>query len=89
MFVFLTAIFSETGAFGTGNSTSETFIRFIPLLLTSLAFLIALKARFLNLGVEGQLYIGAILAYILGAQLTAWSGLLAIPLVILAGFIGE
>lgn len=77
-----------TGAFGTGNSTSETFIRFIPLLLTSLAFLIALKARFLNLGVEGQLYIGAILAYVLGAQLTALSGIIAIPLVILAGFIG-
>lgn len=77
-----------TGAFGTKNSTSETLIRFIPLLLTSLAFSVALKARFLNLGVEGQLYIGALLAYLVGARMTSLHGIIAIPLIMVAGFIG-
>ncbi|KKL75549.1 hypothetical protein LCGC14_2053760, partial [marine sediment metagenome] len=58
-----------TGAFGNPLSISETLLRFIPLLLTAMAFLIALKARFLNLGVEGQLYIGALLAYLVGARM--------------------
>ncbi|KKM83543.1 hypothetical protein LCGC14_1308320 [marine sediment metagenome] len=77
-----------TGAFGTPNRISETLIRFIPLLLTALAFLIALKARFLNLGVEGQLYIGALLAYLVGARMGIIPGFIAIPLIFIAGFIG-
>lgn len=77
-----------TGAFGRLNSTSETFIRFIPLLLTAMAFLIAFKAQFLNLGVEGQLYIGALIAYLVGANLGALTGFIAIPLILIAGFMG-
>jgi len=77
-----------TGAFGRLNSTSETLIRFIPLLLTAMAFLIALKARFLNLGVEGQLYIGALLAYLVGARMETIPGFIAVPLIFIAGFMG-
>jgi len=77
-----------TGAFGRPNRISETLIRFIPLLLTAMAFLIALKARFLNLGVEGQLYIGALLAYLVGARMGIIPSFIAIPLIFIAGFIG-
>ncbi len=77
-----------TGAFGRQNSTSETLIRFIPLLLTAMAFLIALKVRFVNLGVEGQLYIGALLAYLVGARMGMLSGFIAIPLIFIVGFMG-
>ena len=77
-----------TGAFGNPNSFSETLIRFIPLLLTAMAFLIALKARFLNLGVEGQLYIGALLAYLVGARMEIVPSFIAIPLVFIGGFMG-
>ena len=76
------------GAFGTPNRTSETLIRFIPLLLTAMAFLIAFKARFMNLGVEGQLYIGALIAYLVGAEMGGVSGFISIPLIFMAGFIG-
>ncbi len=76
------------GAFGTPNSISEVLIRFIPLLLTSLAFLIAFKARFLNIGVEGQLYIGALVAYLVGAQMGAIYGIISIPIIMIAGFMG-
>jgi simple sugar transport system permease protein len=77
-----------TGAFGSPNSTSETLIRFIPLLMTALAFLIALKARFMNLGIEGQIYMGALLAYLVGEKLGSVHPIIAIPLVFIAGFIG-
>jgi len=77
-----------TGAFGRPISISETLIRFIPLLLTAMAFLIALKARFMNLGVEGQLYIGALLAYLVGARMEIVPSFIAIPLVFIGGFMG-
>ncbi len=77
-----------TGAFGSLTSTSETLIRFIPLLLTAMAFLIGLKARFLNLGIEGQLYIGALLAYLVGAGMGTIPGFISIPLIFIAGFMG-
>lgn len=77
-----------TGAFGRLDSTSETLLRFIPLLLTAMAFLIAFKARFLNLGVEGQLYIGALIAYLVGANMGALTGFIAIPLIFIVGFMG-
>jgi simple sugar transport system permease protein len=77
-----------TGALGSLNRTSETLIRFIPLLLTAIAFLITLKARFLNLGVEGQLYMGALLAYLVGARMEAFPSFIAIPLIFIAGFMG-
>ena len=77
-----------TGAFGRLDNISATLIRFIPLLLTALAFLIALKARFLNLGIEGQLYIGALLAYLVGAGMGVVPSFIAIPLIFIAGFMG-
>ena len=40
-----------------------------PFLLAALAFLVAFKARFYNIGVEGQIYIGALFAYLAGSEL--------------------
>ncbi len=76
------------GAFGTPFSASETFIRFIPLLLTSLAFLVAFKARFLNIGAEGQLYIGALTSYLVAAQMDGVPFIISIPLIMGAAFLG-
>jgi simple sugar transport system permease protein len=76
------------GVFGRAFSFSETLIRFIPLLLTSLAFLVAFKAMFLNIGAEGQLYIGALVAYLVAAQLGGVPSILSIPIVMVASFMG-
>ncbi len=76
------------GAFGTVFSATETFVRVSPLLLGALAFLVAFKARFFNIGVEGQLYIGALTAYLAASQLSGVPSLLAIPLVASAAFAG-
>jgi simple sugar transport system permease protein len=76
------------GSFGTVFSASETFVRVAPLLLCSLAFLIAFKARFLNFGAEGQLYIGALCAYLAASQMGGLPSILSVPLVVLASFAG-
>lgn len=48
------------GAFGTPYARSETMVKAIPLMLTSLAVSIAFRMRFWNIGAEGQLVMGAI-----------------------------
>jgi len=77
-----------SGSFGTVYLTSETFVLMAPLLLAALAFLVAFRARFYNIGVEGQLYIGALFAYLAGSQLGGLPGVAAIPLVFLAAAAG-
>jgi len=75
------------GSFGTVFRASETFVRVTPLLLCALAFLIAFKARFLNFGAEGQLYIGALCAYLAASQMGGLPSILSVPLVVLVSFV--
>jgi simple sugar transport system permease protein len=77
-----------TGSFGTIFLTSVTFFLMGPLLLAALAFVVAFKARFYNIGVEGQLYIGALFGYMAASQLGSFPGLVAIPLMLLAAAAG-
>jgi general nucleoside transport system permease protein len=76
------------GSFGTTFLASETFVLMAPLLLAALAFLVGFRARFYNIGVEGQLYIGALSAYLVGSQLGGLPNVAAIPLVLLASVAG-
>jgi len=50
------------GAFGSHFALAETLTRATPLMLTGLACAIAFRARFYNIGAEGQLYLGALAA---------------------------
>ena len=76
------------GSFGSLFSATETLVRIPPLLLSALAFLIAFRARFLNIGAEGQLYIGALTAYLAATQVAGLPGILSIPLIAAASFLG-
>jgi general nucleoside transport system permease protein len=76
------------GSFGTTFLTSETFFLMGPLLLAALAFLVAFRARFYNIGVEGQLYIGALFGYLVAARLGGFPSVVAIPLMLLAAAAG-
>lgn len=76
------------GAFGSRLSISETLTRTTPLILTGLAAAVAFRARLWNIGGEGQLYAGALVAAWLGHTMAA--GLpapLAIILIMLAGML--
>jgi ABC-type uncharacterized transport system permease subunit len=77
-----------TGSFGSTFSATSTLVQTIPFLLCALAFLVPFRGRFYNIGVEGQMYLGALTAYLAASQL-AWapSGL-AIVIVAASGFLG-
>lgn len=48
------------GALGSRFAVLETFVKTAPLILTGLAVALAFRARFWNIGAEGQLYAGAL-----------------------------
>lgn len=54
------------GAFGSILAITETLTRATPLILTGLAVAVAFRAKFYNIGAEGQLYLGAIAAILVG-----------------------
>ena len=49
---------------------NETLTRSIPLIFTGLAASIAFRAKFYNIGAEGQLYAGALAATFFGTGLS-------------------
>jgi general nucleoside transport system permease protein len=57
------------GGFGSRFALTETLTRATPLILTALAAAVAFRARFFNIGAEGQLYLGALAAVAVGGQL--------------------
>lgn len=71
------------GAVGSPAAIGRTLLNATPLIFTGLAVAVAFRAGLFNIGGEGQLYIGAITAAILGVSLGSL-GPLAIPLVLLA-----
>ena len=73
------------GAFGSRFALTETLARATPLILTGLAAAVAFRARFWNIGGEGQFYCGALAATWLGAGMIVLPPLLMIPLLFLAG----
>ncbi|MBL8700737.1 MAG: ABC transporter permease [Alphaproteobacteria bacterium] len=73
------------GALGSGFALNETLTRATPLILTGLAAAIAFRARLWNIGAEGQLYMGAVAATVLGTGAVALPPMLLIPLLIVAG----
>ena len=77
-----------SGSFGSVFNASETFVQMAPLLLCSLAFLIPFKSRFYNIGVEGQLYVGALFAYFASAGLGNIPSIIAIPIVAIIAIFG-
>jgi ABC-type uncharacterized transport system permease subunit len=75
------------GSFGSMFSISETLTRATPLILTGLAAAIAFRARLWNIGAEGQLYIGALAAVLVGSGVFQLPPLVLVPMVMIAGFL--
>ncbi len=78
------ALFSS--ALGSTFGLSETVVKATPLIFTGLAVAVAFRAKFWNIGAEGQLLAGAMAAAFIGARegLPAWS---LVPLMIVCGAI--
>ncbi len=76
------------GAFGSANALAETLVKATPLLLVAIGICISFRGDVINIGGEGQMIIGALLATWLGLTFTTLPGWLVILLAILAGFVG-
>ena len=76
------------GAFGSTNAFAETLVKATPLLLVGLGICISFRGDVINIGGEGQMIVGAILATWIGLTLTSWPGWVVITLSLLAGFLG-
>lgn len=70
------------GGFGSRFALTETLTRATPLIFTGLAAAVAFRARFFNIGAEGQLYLGALAAVAVTSTLGAQGAGLAPPLVL-------
>ena len=75
------------GALGTRYNLLETFVKASPLLLTGLAVAFAFRAKFWNIGAEGQLLAGALTATALGVHMGSVPSALVLPIIIIAGFL--
>jgi len=73
------------GAFGSKNAIAETGARATPLILTGLAAGIAFRAKFWNIGAEGQLYAGAIAVTVVGTGAINLPSTLMIPFLFIVG----
>jgi ABC-type uncharacterized transport system permease subunit len=56
-----------TGALGGRFNIVETLVKAAPMIFTGLAVAVAFRAKFWNIGAEGQLYAGAVAAAFVGA----------------------
>ncbi|MBI3167751.1 MAG: ABC transporter permease [Chloroflexi bacterium] len=76
------------GAFGSTNALAETLVKATPLLLVALGICISFRGDVINIGGEGQMIIGAVLATWVGLTFTGLPGWLVITLAMVAGFTG-
>ncbi|MDX1523423.1 MAG: ABC transporter permease, partial [Anaerolineae bacterium] len=68
-------------------SAIEVLVKATPLLLTGAAVTFAFVGGYWNIGAEGQLYAGATAATAIGVQMEGVSPWLALPLMIVGGFL--
>lgn len=76
------------GAFGSKSAIGETIIKMIPLIFTGLSFALANRCGLINIGAEGQLYVGGLCAVAVALYVPGLPIYLHLPLAIIAGFIG-
>jgi simple sugar transport system permease protein len=79
-------IFAST--LGSPYGLSETLVKMIPLLLAALATAVPSRIWLINVGGEGQLFIGALTATWVALRFEALPGWLLLTLMALAGMIG-
>src|SRR5436309_1856978 len=74
--------------FGSTYALSEVVVKMIPLLLCALAVAVPARVKLVNVGGEGQLYIGACLASWAALSFPQLPALLLLPLMLILSMIG-
>jgi simple sugar transport system permease protein len=75
-------------AFGSYQRLGFTMTRMAPLLFTGLSVVVAFKSGVFNIGAEGQYILGGLTSVLVATSNPTMPSVLAIPLVIIAGFLG-
>lgn len=75
------------GALGSLNGVGETLVKATPLIFTGLSFGLAKKGGLINIGAEGQLYLGGLASAWVGFALKGLPTFIHLPLSILVGFL--
>jgi len=76
------------GAFGSVYGVSETLVKTIPLLLTSLGVSVAFRMKLWNIGAEGQFYLGAFATTWVALTFPDLPAAVLLPAMTVAGFVG-
>ncbi len=74
--------------FGSAYGFSEVIVAMIPILLTALAVALPSRIGMINVGGEGQLYLGGIAATFAALAFKDFPGWILLPLMVLMGFLG-
>lgn len=73
------------GAVGTRNNIAATLTRGIPIVICGLAATVGFKAGLFNLGLEGQMVVGALASAVVANALSTLPAIILLPITILAG----
>lgn len=76
------------GAFGSAPAVVDVIMRATPLLLTGLGTCVAFRTGQWNIGGDGQIYMGALGATIVGLAFKDFPAWLLLPLALVAGLVG-
>lgn len=72
------------GAFGTSQAWGATLYNATPLLFAAVAFIVAQRAGLINLGIDGQMYLGGAAAVAVALATSRLPGMVVIPLALAA-----
>ena len=75
------------GAFGSSSKIADTFVIWVSLAIVSAGLLVTFRAGQWNIGVEGQVVMGAIGAVAVSRPLIEATGIVAIPLMLIGGIV--
>ena len=76
-----------SGAAGSLSDVTQSLVKATPLLLVGLGICIAFRANVINIGGEGQITLGAIVATWFPLTFHTWPGWLLIPITLVLGFL--
>ncbi len=77
------------GAFGSVFGLTQSMVKATPLLLVGLGICIAYRASVINIGGEGQIIAGALMATWFSLQMRTWPAWALLPCTMIAGFIAD
>jgi ABC-type uncharacterized transport system permease subunit len=75
------------GAFGTRHAILETIVQATPLIFTGLAMVVSFRAKVFNIGAEGQLFAGAMIAAWISMNFSHLPKVIVIGLIILGSMV--